>query len=54
MELDLFDKYWAKRNMLESDWYKFQKAVIAYRNYASDKFIPLFEKADLIPSFSIL
>jgi hypothetical protein len=53
MELDLFDKYWAKNNFLESDWYKFQKAVITHRDYALDKFMPLFEKADLIPSFSI-
>lgn len=53
MEFDLFDKYWAKNNFLESDWYKFQQAVITHRDYALDRFMPLFEKADLIPSFSI-
>ena len=53
MEFDLFDKYWAKNDFLESDWYKFQQAVITHRDYALDRFMPLFEKADLIPSFSI-
>jgi hypothetical protein len=53
MEFDLFDKYWAKNHFLESDWYKFQKAVITHRDYALDKFMPLFEKAALLPSFSI-
>lgn len=53
IEFDLFDKYWAKNDFLESDWFKFQKAVITHRDYALDKFMPLFEKADLIPSFSI-
>jgi len=53
IEFDLFDKYWAKTDFLESDWYKFQKAVITHRNYALDKFMPLFEKAGLLHSFSI-
>lgn len=53
IEFDLFDKYWVKNDFLESDWFKFQKAVITHRDYALDKFMPLFEKADLIPSFSI-
>jgi hypothetical protein len=47
IESDNFDKYWAKDHFLESDWYKFQKAVEAHRNYALDKFSALYEQARL-------
>lgn len=40
-----------KENFLESDWYKFQKAVNTHRDFALNKFMPLFEKAGLLASF---
>jgi hypothetical protein len=46
-ELDPFDKYWAKDDFLNSDWYKFQTAAKAHKNYALDKFMPLYEQAGL-------
>jgi hypothetical protein len=47
IDSDDFDKYWAKDHFHESDWYKFQKAVEAHRNYALDKFSALYEQARL-------
>ena len=42
IELDHFDKYWARDNFLQSDWYKFQLAVNAHRDDALDKLHPLY------------
>ena len=47
-EHDNFDKYWARDNFLESDWYKFQMAVNAHREDALDKLHPLYVKVGLI------
>ena len=47
-EFDHFDKYWAKDNFLESDWFKFQQAVIAHRNYALDNFRDLYERVGFV------
>lgn len=48
IELDIFDRYWATDDFEESDWYKFQSAVIDYRKYALDKFHDLYDKVDFI------
>jgi len=48
LELDHFDKYWAKENFLESDWYRFQKAVNAHREDALDRFHHLYEQAGFV------
>jgi hypothetical protein len=45
IELDIFDKYWGKENFLDSDWYKFQKAVEDHRDLALDRFLPFFKQA---------
>ena len=47
-EHDHFDKYWAKDNFVESEWYKFQMAVIAHRDDALDKLRPLYEQVGLV------
>ncbi|UCF90491.1 MAG: hypothetical protein JSW39_19640 [Desulfobacterales bacterium] len=44
-EIDIFDKYWAKENFPNSDWYQFQKAVEDHKQLALTKFRPLFQKA---------
>ena len=44
-EMDIFDKYWAKENLPNSDWYQFQKAVEDHKQPALDKFRPLFQNA---------
>jgi hypothetical protein len=44
-EIDIFDKYWAKDNFIESDWYKFQKAVEDHKKLGLNKFRPYFVKA---------
>jgi hypothetical protein len=44
VELDDFDRYWANDDFHESEWYKFQNAVIKHREYALDKFRNLYEK----------
>ena len=46
-EADLFDKYWAKERFFESDWYKFQKAVEAHRDYALENFRTFYDVAGL-------
>jgi len=48
VELDHFDKYWAKDNFLVSDWYKFQMAVKAHRDDALDKFHQLYEQVGFV------
>lgn len=48
LELDHFDKYWAKENFLESDWYRFQNAVNAHREDALDRFHHLYEQAGFL------
>ena len=48
VEFDIFDRYWAKDDFEDSDWFKFQKAVINYREYALDKFHNLFDKVGFI------
>ena len=48
VELDHFDKYWARDSFLESDWYKFQMAVTAHRDDALDKFHPLYEQVGFV------
>ena len=48
VELDHFDKYWAKENFFESDWYKFQMAVKAHRDDALDKFHHLYEQVGFV------
>lgn len=48
VEFDLFDKYWAKDGFEDSDWFKFQKAVINHREYALNKFYDLYDKVGLI------
>ena len=45
LETDIFDKYWGKGNFLDSDWYKFQKAVEDHKDLSLSKFRPLFEQA---------
>jgi hypothetical protein len=47
LEFDLFDRYWAKKNSIDSHWYRFQEAVKAHRDLALDKFKPLFKKVKL-------
>lgn len=44
-EMDIFDRYWAKENFKESDWYKFQKAVEAHKELALERFKPIFQEA---------
>lgn len=44
-KIDIFDKYWAKKNFHDSDWYKFQKAVEDHKELALAKFHPLYLKA---------
>jgi hypothetical protein len=46
-EMDLFDRYWAKPSFPDSDWYKFEKAVEAHRNYSLDLFASLYERVGL-------
>ncbi len=36
---------WAKDNFIESDWYKFQKAVEDHKKLGLNKFRPYFVKA---------
>ena len=48
LELDHFDKYWAKENFLESDWYRFQNAVNAHRDDALDRFHHLYEQVGFV------
>ncbi len=45
LEADIFDRYWAKDGFLDSDWYKFQKAVEEHKLTALVKFRPFFERA---------
>lgn len=42
-EIDLFDRYWAKKKFKGSHWHLFQEAVKAHRDLALNKFKPLFE-----------
>lgn len=42
-EIDLFDRYWAKKKFKGSHWHLFQEAVKAHRDLALKKFKPLFE-----------
>lgn len=44
-EIDIFDKYWAKKNFHDSDWYRFQKAVEDHKELALANFHPLYVKA---------
>lgn len=44
LESDLFDRYWANQTFLDSDWYKFQEAAKAYREFALDFLHPVFEQ----------
>ncbi len=46
-ETDIFDRYWAKKGFLESDWYRFQLAVKAHRKEALLRLRPLYEQAGL-------
>ncbi len=46
-ETDIFDRYWAKEGFLESDWYKFQKAVEAHRYEALARLKPLYDQMGL-------
>ena len=48
VEFDDFDRYWADDDFLESDWYKFQSAVINHKKYALDKFMNLYEQAGIV------
>lgn len=48
VELDHFDKYWAKDNFLVSDWYKFQMAVKDHRDDALDKFHQLYAQVGFV------
>jgi hypothetical protein len=47
-EFDFFDKYWAMDDFENSDWFKFQKAVINHGEYALDKLHNLYEKVGFI------
>ena len=47
-EFDHFDKYWARDGFLESDWYKFQQAVIAHSDYGLKKFEDIYKKVGFI------
>ena len=46
-EIDIFDRYWARKSFDESDWYKFQKAVEEHKKLALEMFLPLFRNAGL-------
>ncbi|WP_456473556.1 DUF6765 family protein [Desulfolithobacter sp.] len=48
-EIDLFDRYWARggrEEFEESDWYRFQQAVIAHREDALERLRSLYEGED--------
>jgi hypothetical protein len=45
LEIDLFDRYWAKEGFDDSAWFQFQRAVDAHRRDALAILRPLFEKA---------
>lgn len=47
LEIDLFDRYWAKNKFEGSRWHEFQEAVKAHRDLALKNFKPLYEKAGL-------
>jgi len=47
LEPDLFDRYWARANFLESDWYKFQEAVLEQRDAALKRLKPVYKEAGL-------
>lgn len=47
LETDIFDRYWAKGDFKAKNWYKFQEAVKANREYTLNKLRPLFEKEKL-------
>ena len=44
IEFDLFDKYWAKKDFIESDWYRFQEAVKEHQGKAMEDLDRLFAK----------
>jgi len=46
-ETDLFDRYWAKENFYESDWYRFQEGIKAHRSSALKRLKPLYAKVGL-------
>jgi hypothetical protein len=44
LEMDLFDKYWARSDFTDSDWYRFQSAVAAHRDFALDRFQRYYQR----------
>jgi hypothetical protein len=46
-ELDLFDRYWAKKDFYESPWYKFQEAVKKHRDLALKRLKAVYQQAGL-------
>lgn len=48
LETDIFDRYWAKEDFFQSDWYHFQGAVKAHRKRALKRLKPLYAGAGLL------
>lgn len=46
-EMDLFDRYWGKKNFLDSPWFKFQEAVKEHRELGLRRLKPAYKKAGL-------